>query len=65
MSPMTRLLLDRTLGILAGMKEPFVAQSFVAVMPQLVGSQIKAWVMLSHAEFLDMFGLPEGGARLQ
>jgi hypothetical protein len=60
MSPMTQLLIDRTLGMLAGMKETFAANSFVAVMPQLVGSKVRAWVMLSHAEFLDMFGSPSG-----
>lgn len=65
MSPMTRLLLDRTLGILAGIDRRLLYGNFVAMMPQLVGSEIKPWVMLTYPEFLDMFALPDGGTRLQ
>ena len=69
MSPMTRLLLDRTLGMLASHKpavfDIHLRGDFVAVVPQLVGAEIKAWVMLSYTEFLDTFALPEGGTQLQ
>lgn len=66
MSPMTRLLLDRTLGMIYGMKaEHYDPAQFVAVMPQLVGSQVKAWVMLSWREFIDAFGQPSSGTQLQ
>ena len=60
MSPMQRLLIDRTLGILAGIDRALLYGNFVAVMPQLVGSQVKAWVMLTTPEFLDTFGTPQG-----
>lgn len=62
MSPMTRLLLDRTLGILAGLGLPS-SEPFVVMQPQLVGSEVPAWVMLTRQEFVDMFG--GGGMRLQ
>ena len=65
MSPITRLLLDRTLGMLAGIDRTLLYGNFVAMQPQLVGSQIKAWVMLTTPEFLDIFAAPDGGMQLQ
>ena len=62
MSPMTRLLLDRTLGILAAIGLPS-NEPFVVMQPQLVGSEVPAWVLLTRQEFLDMFGA--GAMRLQ
>jgi hypothetical protein len=47
------------------MKETGDRRDFVAVMPQLVGSQVHAWVMLTYSEFLDTFAAPDGGMQLQ
>ncbi len=66
MSKITQLLLDRTLGMIYGMHaEHYDPPEFVAVMPRLVGSEVNAWVMLSWREFIDGFGTPDGGVRLQ
>lgn len=69
MSKMTQLLLDRTLGLLAHMPtilpDDLPRSEFVAVTPQLVGSSVKAWVMLTYSEFLQRFAAPDGGMQLQ
>jgi hypothetical protein len=59
-----RLLLDRTLGLLAHMPvilpDDLPNSEFVAVLPQLVGSEVRAFVMLTYSEFLQMFSGPSG-----
>jgi hypothetical protein len=60
---MTQLLLDRTIGMLLGYglqnNEPFVC-----VHPRIIESDVKAWVVLTRAEFLSLFA-PQQGVHAQ
>lgn len=56
-SPMTQLLIERTVGLLMAEKDrQGMHTHFVCVMPFLVGSANRNWVVLTKREFLDGFG---------